>query len=240
MAQPAKIFNQKIGFSGARPGEGTNYSDDFRTICRWHSPPIRDKAGRIVIHGIQAPAIHQRKGTHRISVHYSLIVGEIVPVFGEMYRVYEAEDRVKDTLNLRAAVEFVPKKDLPKGLDPIKADSFVVPLARFKFERTTVYDEWIELSEIELPKGKDEVKLKAHLVMGAANTPADRKATIQVGDVVLIGGNGFEVRGIVPADSKMQTAGWLELAQSFIPEADLVREKKAFIRPISLGKDGRD
>ena len=230
VAQPAKIFSQKIGFAGAGPGEGIDYGD-FRTICKGHEPGIRDKSGRIVIHGIQAPPFLQGKNTHRIGVHYSLILGEIVPVFGNMYRVYETEDRVQKTKDLRAAVEWVHEKHLPKGLLPIKADSFVVPLQRFKIEKTTIYDDWLAVTEIITPKGQKDSKTKANLIMGAVRTEADRKATVLVGDIVLIGAHGFEVRNMVPADPNMKTAGWVEFAQSFIPEADLVRDKRAFVRP---------
>lgn len=57
-------------------------------------------------------------------------------------------------------------------------------------------------------------------------------ATVKEGDIVLIGQNGHLVRGIVPYNKTTRVAGWVEFAAQPIPEAELIRDKKAYVKPM--------
>ncbi|MBI1832723.1 MAG: hypothetical protein HYR84_14880 [Planctomycetes bacterium] len=57
-------------------------------------------------------------------------------------------------------------------------------------------------------------------------------ATVKEGDYVLLADRCFLVRGVVPYDKETRVAGWVEFAPQPIPEADLIRDKKAYIKPM--------
>ena len=54
---------------------------------------------------------------------------------------------------------------------------------------------------------------------------------VKAGDIVLLRDNGHVVRAIVPPNRETRVVGWVEVSPHPIPEADLIREKKLFVRP---------
>ena len=57
-------------------------------------------------------------------------------------------------------------------------------------------------------------------------------AMVKAGDIVLLRDKGHVVRAIVPPDRETRVIGWVELSPHPIPEADLIRDKKLFVRPM--------
>jgi hypothetical protein len=62
------------------------------------------------------------------------------------------------------------------------------------------------------------------------------EASVKENDILLLDGRGHKVLSIVPANAVTRVVGWVELDAVGIPEADLKRDKKAYITPTPVKK----
>ena len=63
-------------------------------------------------------------------------------------------------------------------------------------------------------------------------------ATVQAGDVLLVGEVGYKVRNVVPKDDKTKAVGWVEFAPDRIKRADLERDKVPYVVPKPVPTSG--
>jgi hypothetical protein len=64
--------------------------------------------------------------------------------------------------------------------------------------------------------------------------PPNLSAQVTIGDVLIIGEFGHEVRNIVPADEKNKLIGWVEFALSGVPLGQLKNSKVRVVEPSPL------
>ena len=163
---------------------------------------------------------------------------DVVPAFGWVYRVSQVGPDGRDA----EGHTWIKMKKLPKSAWPAGArldrDSFAVPLTG-EGERgcANLHDASVTVQTITTPRGgKPEARVCViHSVPGPKVYPR-MYATVREGDVLLIYTAGHRVRSVVPADPKTNLVGWLELSPDPILEADLVRNKVPFVRPVQVKK----
>ncbi|MSU77706.1 MAG: hypothetical protein EXS16_06385 [Gemmataceae bacterium] len=135
-----------------------------------------------------------------------------------------------------AVLDRIPDKDLPKGAKLPEWDSLTVPLqgaGGFGLGRYVVSLKVLEIGV----KPQTDVTASLEITIGFNQKKSATKknivlsAKVKAGDVLLLWDKGHQVRAIVPPDRKTRVVGWVELSPDPIPEADLIRDKIAFVRP---------
>ncbi|MCI0455677.1 MAG: hypothetical protein L0Z62_01690 [Gemmataceae bacterium] len=133
--------------------------------------------------------------------------GEIVPMFGALYRV-----ELPGNLLVRLKAE-----DVPKGIG-VEKDSFVIPLRREEagsgqITYRTAKDQYIGktvfVTSILPAEGKDGQPV-AHIKIDDIRNKAQ---PIRRGDELKLGETTWIVRSVVPRDSDRQLLGWVELGR---------------------------
>jgi hypothetical protein len=154
---------------------------------------------------------------------------DIVPAMGELYRVTGVGS------GRDASMSWI-RLDREKW--PPKVSSYAAGIAVFLRSETresstefpTNSGNELRLASIEDGKEKkDERKATLHLRRFARGGIRITEAIVKVGDHLLIDGKGHEVLSIVPANEKTGVIGWVELHFAGIPEAELKRDKRAFV-----------
>src|SRR5262249_1777290 len=137
----------------------------------------------------------------------------------------------------RAVLERIPDEDLPRGVKVPAWDSLTVPLyGGGGFDHIG-----LNVSEIaRKDQGEATAVLQIHIGFGGVpkKNPVGQGATVNASNIVLLGDKGRLVRGVVPADRGSRVVGWVEFSPEWTAEADLIRGKKAFVRPQPGGKGG--
>ncbi len=180
----------------------TRKKDDLRRA--WISETLTDKKGR---KWMQALWTHE-PGTldrARAKVDYPpLTSGDVLPVFGQIYRVKEVTSD---------AIEFeeIGPADLPRGVGPLHPRSAVIPL---KSDRGVVmlnvwrlpgdgyehlYLDWIEGADRAFP------------VMEVPHLSPDGVPMLRTGGGIEFATRLYTVRSVVPRDESRQIIGWAEV-----------------------------
>lgn len=155
--------------------------------------------------------------------------GDLVGLLGGVFRA--------DCFDADAVLERIPDDKLPKGAKVPKWDSLTVPLPG-----TTGFNKGIYVKVLDIDaKGEKGSTASLQIVLTLRDKPpkdwTTLTATVKQADILLLRDNlrqcdnGHLVRAIVPPDRKTRVVGWIELSPEPIPEADLIRDKKAFVRP---------
>jgi hypothetical protein len=120
--------------------------------------------------------------------------------------------------------------------------SVVVLLDRGERLRQTSFpdggDRGLAVAVIDPAKNKAEQKTARMMVhkLKTGKPTITLEATVKENDLLLIDGKGHRVLSIVPANEKTRVVGWVELDAVGIPEADLKRDKKAYLTPTPVKK----
>ena len=162
---------------------------------------------------------------------------ELVPIYRRIYRVARLTKGTPgaNESGHEVVLEWVPEDKLPPGVE-LGDDPVLVPL-----DGTSSDGRWgLKTEKIEGKLGADgkpESKVSAEITVTHPNP--DRppfvqklsRATVRIGDTLLVGEYGLKVRNIVPRDEKTRVIGWVEFAPDGIKKADLDRDKIAYITP---------
>jgi hypothetical protein len=163
----------------------------------------------------------------RADVHYEFVEDDLIAMLGGVFKVDSCGEA-------GARLTRIDDGKLPKGVVPPKEDSITIQLSRVPAVLAQFHKVQVRVDKIE--KGEDG-KYTSLLRFAKSAQPAPHFATVRTGDVILVEDKGHEVRSIIPADSKTRVLGWVELSALPTPEADLIRDKKPFVRPMPKEKD---
>jgi hypothetical protein len=209
--------------SGFAPGKMVGFGPG--TYRTYYSSRVDDKGERHNSCQLMFVEFLRKKYKFGFSGAYGLKTGDVIGMLGGVFRA-----RCTET---DATLDRIPDKELPKGVKLPHWDSITVPLGAggVGFHSTHVRVRAIRLG----PDAKDTTALLLVAWLYFDERPNGRvehTATVKAGDIVLIRDKGHEVRAIVPANGATGVVGWVELSPEPIPEADLIRDKKAFVRPV--------
>ena len=177
------------------------------------------------------------------AVYYPPVMeGELVPAIGHVYKVVFPEKHYE------VIFERVPDKKLPKGVKPL-ADSFLIPLDRFDQnsyvllpyvtntlnfarDRSVKLLKWDRLVWVRsISNVKDEYVAKMQVNRSEAMQPIPKLPfyEVRIGDILVLGTDGHEVRNIVPYNKETGVIGWVELSPHPITGIDLKNAKNKVV-----------
>lgn len=178
--------------------------------------------------GGKTGSLEYRYDTFSVGVEYAFRDAYLIGLQGGIYKVQRSQTRTMLWL--------VAEKDLPKRFKVPARDSFTVPFERVDpTSWANIQHDEPEFSQVKVREfrlSKDQKTEHWTATVSVAHAKTLSFATIRAGDVLLIGAFGHLVRAIVPVDEPPGSAGWVEFAPQFTSEAELIRTKKAFVRPI--------
>jgi len=169
------------------------------------------------------------KYKYTFSTSCKLATGEMVGALGGVFRAkcYDREaewERVDDT-------------EVPKGVKMPRWDSLTIPVrGNTGLNRIVIAAPAINVNKEKEPSASLQIEW-IEIDKPRKKKNALFSAVIKPGDIVLLHDNmnnrdnGHVVRAIVLPDKETRIVGWVELAPEPIPEMELVRAKKPFVRP---------
>jgi len=163
---------------------------------------------------------------------------EIVPLFGDLYRVKEgiSDDHPQRGGDNRVTFKQLSAKDRPEGVS-FQTDSIPLLLQRNDRGSARLHNCSVMVTEVRAIEKTAPPSYTATVRIMGEGVPKS-EATVKVGDVLLIHNRGHKVRAIVPRDEKTKVIGWVELDVLPIPEEKLVKDKTTFVRPLALPESG--
>lgn len=158
--------------------------------------------------------------------------GDVVPVMGELYRVEYVQPKRPAEMALRR----IERDKWPEKVSTTSA-GIAVFLRPGRLGSSTEFptNGGIRLSVLGIEGGTEKKAALSANLMVSRETKIGFKsteATVKVDDILLINGKGHKVLSIVPANEKTRVVGWVELDPNGVPEADLKRDKKAYVTPV--------
>lgn len=158
--------------------------------------------------------------------------GDIVPVMGELYRV----EYVQPKRPAKMALRRIERDKWPEKVSTTSAGIAVFPRdGRLACDTEFPSNSGIRLhleKTGDLGVKKADLTGTLHMRQFKAGGMRTHEATVKVDDILLINGKGHKVLSIVPANEKTRVVGWVELDPNGVPEADLKRDKKAYVTPV--------
>lgn len=156
-----------------------------------------------------------------------LATGDLVAMLGGVFRA--------ECDSSEAVLTRIPEGKLPKGISSPQWDSITLP---FPGHVSFSTDPLVILKVLQFDAKNDgDLSVLLRITEGIQKKPKSLgmptafQAKVKAGDIVLLNGKGHQLRSIVPPNPDTRIVGWLELSPHPIPEADLIRDKKAFVRP---------
>lgn len=163
--------------------------------------------------------------------------GDHIGLLGSIFRVAPSARDGTEFLRLN-------EKAIPKGLKPPRWDSITLlrtgHTAFSGAPNTQVF--LSDLAVVVAAEQEISATLSVKWVYSAKpRTMKDvlHQATVKTGDILLLRDKGHVVRAIVPPNPETRVVGWIELAPEPLAEADLVRDKKKFVRPTPIAEIGK-
>jgi hypothetical protein len=161
--------------------------------------------------------------------------GAILPAMGELYRV----DGIRLGKNPSMTWSRVERDKWPEKVSTNSA-AVAVLLKSGTLDCSTSFPSGsghgLILAGIEDADKKSGTKARLVVWRETRTGSKGTEATVKLDDLLLINGKGHKVLSIVPANEKTGVVGWVELDAVGIPEADLKRDKKAYITPTPVKK----
>jgi hypothetical protein len=158
------------------------------------------------------------------STYCKMETGDVVAMLGGVFRA--------ECQSSFAVFHRIADNELPKGAKLPGWDSITIPLSGGAgLMKSTVRPHSITGADSNEPKAELRLTL---LPLEPKKFPVTFSATVKPGDILLIRDKGHLVRAIVPPNPKARVVGWVELSPEPFSEADLIRDKKAFVRPIMV------
>jgi len=171
--------------------------------------------------------LHLAQNEGPVVVTYAFYSADLVALSGAVYEVFSGD---KNAMLFR-----VKPAKVPTGVRIPQPDSFTLPLNRpGPSSGARLNHKGLEFVEVAVEK----IKRPTGIMPSTASLQVSTKlkeyiyADVVPGDIVLFRDKGYLVRSIIPEDKKTRVAGWVEFAGRPIPEADLIRDKKAYIKPM--------
>lgn len=150
--------------------------------------------------------------------------GQIVPMFGALYRVESAA--------FICELKLIESKDLPPGIS-FQYDSFFIPIRHPEFGGETREKGLNRLHCEKIVADKDQKQTPVAELRIDISEPTRSAGNAQVreGDILVLGEFGHRVRKVVPADTKTKVIGWVEFDTKGIPVDELKKSKDRIVRP---------
>ncbi len=158
-----------------------------------------------------------------------LQTGDVIAMLGGVFRA-----KCDSTV---AVWDRIPDAELPKGAKLPEWDSITVPLSEGAGFNVGPEVVTLKVQQIDAKRPTDPMAALEITFRVVEEKPSKKKAivstaTVKTGDIVLLRDKGHLVRAIVPANRETRVVGWVELSPHPIPEAELIRDKKVFVRPM--------
>lgn len=148
-------------------------------------------------------------------------------MFGDVYRA--------DCNPQTVAMTRVPEGKLPNGVKAPRWNAIIAPFrgtGGFGGVGGSASLSPLEFKEIEKKPGA-VVRVTLGWPGPNKKRPIYQTATVKAGQIILLRDQRYLVRAIVPPNKEHRVVGWIELSPDAIPEADLVRDNKPFVRPVT-------
>ena len=206
-------------------GKASEYRAFFGGPVRHAADGRWEHANLRTLHAVFLPS--RQVGMNLDVWHPPLRSGDLVPVFGRLYRFSGMDQPADHTVRGKVVtLDAVPDDKVPAGA-ALTRGSLAFPLsqgtggvAEFQLRH------WYRIRVVAIEPGDCPA---ARLRVGSETDFT--VATVRAGDALFLGEVGNVVRKVVPKDAKTGVIGWVELAPTVLTEADATRLKKLIVRP---------
>jgi hypothetical protein len=196
-------------------------SSDFNKIASLTLTRREPNGTTVFSVAVNPPYLWRRLGGAGLT-HYPLTYKDIVPMFGQLYRV-----RIAGITHME--LDWIPDEKAPESLRPALV-SLIIPLcnrrsgnSQFIYRTATGQEQRVKLIVLAIAPGKEDEEPTAQITFDDPRNPPS--ATIRRGDTMEFGHKHWRVRNIVPYQPEQHIIGWVELEQIASPEKSSTNSK---------------
>lgn len=158
-----------------------------------------------------------------------LQTGDVVGMLGGVFRATCDRNEAK--------LIRIPDDEIPKGTRLPDWDSITIPLSGISgFGQVALKVQEIISKQANETSAELDIDLISWIERPKRTTKIELSANVKSGEFILLRDKGHLVRAIVPPNRETRVVGWLELSLIPIPETDLIRDKKTYVRPVTRNR----